>query len=137
MRICVVGSGYVGLVSGTCLAEMGNTVVCHDIDRARVARLEGGELPLYEPGLDELIGRNRRDGRLRFSHDLAGALDGAEICFIAVGTPSREDGTADCAQVLAVAGAIGDAMRSRLLVVVKSTVPAGTCEQVRELIATR
>lgn len=135
MRISVVGTGYVGLVTGTCLADMGNTVTCHDIDEDKITRLQRGQIPIYEPGLTELVQSNLAGGRLHFTTDLSRALHESEVCFIAVGTPPAEDGSADLRHVLAVAGAIAKAMQGPLVVAVKSTVPVGTCDKVRELIA--
>src|SRR5690606_24858296 len=110
MKIAVIGSGYVGLVAGACLAETGNTVTCADIDARKIARLNAGEVPIYEPGLDELIERNTAAGRLFFTTDVSGAARDAEIIFIAVGTPPDEDGSADLRHVLAVAETIGRVM---------------------------
>lgn len=129
MKIAVLGSGYVGLVTGTCLAEMGNDVICHDIDLAKIEGLRRGELPIYEPGLRDLVTRNQT--RLSFTTDLPLALHGVEVCFIAVGTPPHEDGSADLQQVLQVAEDIARHMQAPLLVAVKSTVPVGTCEKVK------
>ena len=135
MRIGVVGTGYVGLVVGACLAENGNTVVCVDIDEAKVAALRRGEVPIYEPGLEEMIVRNVAEERLRFSTDLAGAVRASDILFIAVGTPQDEDGSADMTHVLRVAQDIGRAMDAPKVVVVKSTVPVGTNARLRQAIA--
>jgi len=126
MRIGVVGTGYVGLVVGACLAENGNTVVCVDIDEAKVAALRKGEVPIYEPGLEEMIERNVAEERLRFTTDLSAAVHGSDILFIAVGTPQDEDGSADTRHVLRVAEDIARAMDAPKVVVVKSTVPGGT-----------
>lgn len=134
MRIVIVGTGYVGLVSGTCFAEMGVNVVCVDVDADKIAALESGRIPIYEPGLDELVERNRKEGRLSFTTDLAAALKDAEVVFIAVGTPPDEDGSADMSYVLSVAAQIGELMDRYLLVVTKSTVPVGTSEKVRHAI---
>jgi UDPglucose 6-dehydrogenase len=106
MRIAVIGTGYVGLVAGTCLAESGNTVTCIDIDEAKIARLKKGEVPIYEPGLDELLKRNAADGRLRFTTSYVEGIERAQIAFIAVGTPPGDDGTADVRHVLAAAKSI-------------------------------
>ena len=135
MRIAVVGTGYVGLVVGACLAENGNTVSCVDSDLGKVRSLEAGEIPIYEPGLEEMIPRNVREERLRFTTDLRSAVESADIVFIAVGTPQDEDGSADLRHVLAVADGIGRAMNGYKVVVNKSTVPVGTTERVREKIA--
>ncbi|HEX8907327.1 MAG TPA: UDP-glucose/GDP-mannose dehydrogenase family protein [Longimicrobiaceae bacterium] len=137
MQIAVVGSGYVGLVAGACLADTGNDVVCADIDQGKVERLNRGELPIYEPGLEPLVERNLADGRLRFTTDVAGAVRDAEVIFIAVGTPPGEDGSADLQHVLAVADTIGRAMPDdgpEKIVITKSTVPVGTADKVREAI---
>ena len=135
MRICVVGAGYVGLVTGACLAEMGNTVWCIDVDTYKVEGLKNGILPIYEPGLEELVKRNVKEGRLHFSTDIAEGLVKSLFCFITVGTPSQEDGSADLSFVLAVARSIGKNLQQYLVVVNKSTVPVGTAGIVRETIA--
>ena len=137
MHIAVVGSGYVGLVAGACLAETGNQVVCADIDRGKVERLRRGEIPIYEPGLEPLVTRNLQEGRLSFTDDVAAAVRQAEVIFIAVGTPPGEDGSADLQHVLAVADAIGRSMPEdgpEKIVITKSTVPVGTAGKVRERI---
>ena len=136
MRISIVGSGYVGLVSGAGLSDVGHHVVCMDIDRDRVEGLRNGVVPIFEPGLDELVKRNASQGRLEFSTSIEDAVDHAEALFIAVGTPPDEDGSADLSHVLAVAASIGACLDKPLLVVVKSTVPVGTCEKVKATIAT-
>ena len=135
MRIVMVGSGYVGLVSGACFSEFGSDVVCVDKDAAKIERLERGEIPIFEPGLEELVARNLKDGRLHFSTDVAGAVRQSEVVFIAVGTPEGEDGSADLQHVLAVADIIGRSMNGEKVVVTKSTVPVGTAEKVRAVIA--
>ena len=135
MRLAVLGTGYVGLVAGAGFADFGNDVTCVDIDASKIARLLQGELPIYEPGLDALVARNRAQGRLSFSSDIASAVAGAEIVFIAVGTPMGADGAADMTAVLAAAESIGRAMVGPLVVVTKSTVPVGTADRVREVIA--
>jgi UDPglucose 6-dehydrogenase len=138
MQITVVGTGYVGLVVGACLAETGNDVVCADIDAGKIARLEAGEIPIYEPGLEPLVARNLEEGRLSFTTDVATAVRGAEIIFIAVGTPPGEDGSADLQHVLAVAATIGQNMPAsgpEKIVITKSTVPVGTAAKVREVLA--
>jgi UDPglucose 6-dehydrogenase len=137
MRISIVGSGYVGLVSGAGLSDVGHHVVCMDIDEGRVAGLRKGIVPIYEPGLEQMIRRNAEAQRLEFTDSMQRALDHAEVLFIAVGTPPGEDGSADLSHVLAVATAIGDHLSRPLLVVVKSTVPVGTCEKVRAAIESR
>jgi UDPglucose 6-dehydrogenase len=134
LRIGVVGTGYVGLVVGACLAENGNTVVCVDIDEAKVAALRQGEVPIYEPGLEEMIVRNVAEDRLRFTTDLPAAVRASDVLFIAVGTPQEEDGSADMTHVLRVAEDIGRAMDAPKVVVVKSTVPVGTNARLREAI---
>jgi len=136
MRIAVVGTGYVGLVLGACLAENGNNVACVDIDEAKIAMLRAGRMPIYEPGLEEMVRRNHAaEDRLAFTTDLAAAVRASEIVFIAVGTPQGEDGSADLQHVLAVARDIGRAMTKYTVVVDKSTVPVGTAARVRETIA--
>lgn len=130
MKITLVGSGYVGLVTGACLAELGNTVFCLDIDEARIAVLNKGGIPIFEPGLKEVIQRNREAGRLLFSTDIAAGVAHGEIQFIAVGTPPDEDGSADLQYVLAAARNIGRSMEGFKVVVDKSTVPVGTAEKV-------
>ncbi len=135
MKVSIFGSGYVGLVTGACLANVGNHVLCVDVDGAKVARLNAGEVPIYEPGLDEIIERNRADERLRFTTDAVAAVDHGEVIFIAVGTPPGEDGSADLSHVLAVARTIGKASNHPTIVVNKSTVPVGTADKVRAMIA--
>jgi len=134
VHIGVVGTGYVGLVVGACLAENGNFVVCVDNDEAKVKRLRQGEIPIYEPGLNELVPRNVTEERLRFTTDLAEAVRGSEVLFIAVGTPQDEDGSADLKHVLEVAREIGRAMNGFKILVNKSTVPVGTAARVREVV---
>lgn len=134
MKIAVVGTGYVGLVTGTCFAEMGNKVWCVDVDENKIKRLEKGMIPIYEPGLENMVKTNYELGHLRFTTDINEALDNAEICFIAVGTPMGEDGSADLQYVLEVARNIGKGMKRHMYVVDKSTVPVGTAEKVRETI---
>ena len=127
MRIAVVGTGYVGLVSGTCFADSGNSVICLDIDAAKIARLNRGELPIYEPGLEELVERNVEAGRLAFTTDAAAAIGKAEVVFLAVGTPPAPDGSADLSALWKVVGSIAPLLSPTALVVTKSTVPVGTC----------
>ena len=127
MRIAVVGTGYVGLVSGTCFADSGNVVTCLDIDAAKVDRLNRGEVPIYEPGLDELVERNSRAGRLRFTTDTSAAIPRAEIVFLAVGTPPAADGSADLSALWKVVETIAPHLGQEAVVVTKSTVPVGTC----------
>ena len=134
MRLTVFGSGYVGLVTGACLAETGNHVVCVDIDADKIARLNDGEIPIYEPGLDEYVERNVEAGRLEFTTDVQKGVDHGLFLFIAVGTPPDEDGSADLKHVLAVAESIGQHMTEYRIVVDKSTVPVGTADKVREKI---
>ncbi|MDR1671321.1 MAG: UDP-glucose/GDP-mannose dehydrogenase family protein [Alistipes sp.] len=135
MKIAIIGTGYVGLVSGACFAEMGIEVTCVDIDAAKLARLRKGIMPIYEPGLEELVVRNHDAGRLRFSSTLAEVASEVEVVFIAVGTPPDEDGSADLTHVLAVAREIGRVMTRPLVVATKSTVPVGTSDRVRAIIA--
>jgi UDPglucose 6-dehydrogenase len=137
MKVTIFGTGYVGLVTGTCLAEMGNHVVCVDVDAGKVERLKKGDIPIYEPGLEPMVIRNHADGRLDFTTDAAPAIAHGEVVFIAVGTPPDEDGSADLQYVLAVARAIGDHIDRYTVVVNKSTVPVGTADKVRNAIAER
>ena len=134
MKIAIVGTGYVGLVSGACFAEMGIDVTCVDIDQAKIERLRAGDIPIYEPGLDELVLRNTHEGRLHFTTRLADCLDGVEAVFSAVGTPPDEDGSADLRYVLEVAREVGRHMQHYLVVVTKSTVPVGTAHKVEAAI---
>ena len=134
MNIAIVGTGYVGLVSGTCFADTGATVTCVDVDEAKIERLKKGEIPIYEPGLDELVKKNVAAGRLNFTTDLASILDDVEIVFSAVGTPPDEDGSADLKYVLQVARTIGQNLNHYVVVVTKSTVPVGTARKVRAAI---
>lgn len=134
MNISVIGTGYVGLVVGACLAETGHDVVCADIDEGKVARLNGGEIPIYEPGLEPIVKHNLEEGRLRFTTDVADAVRGSRIVFIAVGTPPGEDGSADLKHVLDVADTIGRSMNDEKIVITKSTVPVGTAAKVRHAI---
>jgi UDPglucose 6-dehydrogenase len=134
MNICVVGTGYVGLVTGACLAEFGNTVTCVDKDEGKIAELNAGGIPIYEPGLDQLVERNTKAGRLEFTTDLAEAIRQGLVVFIAVGTPQGADGRADLTFVRDVAKLVGQHLNSYKVVVTKSTVPAGTGEMVREII---
>jgi len=135
MKIAVVGTGYVGLVLGACLAENGNTVACVDKDESKIRTLKGGKIPIYEPGLEELVVRNDHEERLSFTTDLQSAVRASDIVFIAVGTPQGEDGAADLQHVLGVAKEIGRAMNKYTVVVDKSTVPVGTAPKVRAAIA--
>lgn len=134
MKVTIVGSGYVGLVTGACLAELGNTVFCLDLDQKKIDILNSGGVPIYEPGLQEMITRNRAAGRIQFSTDVAAAVQHGEIQFIAVGTPPDEDGSADLQYVIAAARNIGKHMNGPKVIVDKSTVPVGTAEKVTEAI---
>jgi UDPglucose 6-dehydrogenase len=134
MKIAVIGSGYVGLVAGACLAENGNEVICVDKDASKVRALQRGRIPIYEPGLEEMVRRNRAEKRLTFTTDLPKGIRASQIVFIAVGTPTGEDGSADLSHVLEVARQIGKAMNGYKVIVDKSTVPVGTSEKVREVI---
>ena len=134
MQICVIGTGYVGLVAGTCLADMGNDVICVDNDQKKLEQLEKGIIPIYEPGLEELIKANTLEGRLKFTDDLTMAVQKSQVCFIAVGTPQSEDGSADLQYVMNVAESIGKAMNGYKVIVDKSTVPVGTAEKVTAII---
>lgn len=135
MNIAIVGTGYVGLVSGACFAEVGADVTCVDIDRDKIDRLRKGIIPIYEPGLDELVGRNVKAGRLHFSTDLAEIIDDVEIVFCAVGTPPDEDGSADLSHVIEVARTFGRLINRYSLLVTKSTVPVGTAAIIKDVIA--
>ncbi|MAO88744.1 MAG: UDP-glucose 6-dehydrogenase [Crocinitomicaceae bacterium] len=135
MNIAVVGTGYVGLVSGTCLAETGNHVICVDIDQTKVELMQGGKVPIYEPNLDKLFLRNIEAGRLEFTTDLKAAVDHADIIFLALPTPPDEDGSADLSYVLGVADQLGNMMTSYKVVVDKSTVPVGTADKVKAAIS--
>jgi UDPglucose 6-dehydrogenase len=135
MRVCIFGTGYVGLVTGTCLAEVGHDVVCVDIDAAKVEGLNNGVIPIYEPGLTPMVKANHAAGRLRFTTDAAAGIAHGDVIFIAVGTPPDEDGSADLKYVLAVARTIGQHLRKPAVVVDKSTVPVGTADKVRAAIA--
>ena len=134
MKICVIGTGYVGLVTGTCFAEMGNEVVCVDNNTNKLNQLSNGIVPIYEPGLEDIIKTNMKEGRLKFSDDLSTAVKESLICFIAVGTPQSEDGSADLTNVYQVAESIGKAINDYKIIVNKSTVPVGTAEKVKEII---
>lgn len=135
MRVTIFGSGYVGLVTGACLADAGNDVICVDVDEAKVARLNAGETPIHEPGLDELIARNRKKGRLRFTTDAKAGVAHGLFLMIAVGTPPDEDGSADLRHVLAVARTVGEHIGEYKVVMTKSTVPVGTADKVKATIA--
>ena len=134
MDIAIVGTGYVGLVSGACFSEMGINVTCVDIDESKIKRLSNGETPIYVPGLDNLVGRNVKAGRLRFTTELTSCLDDVEIVFSAVGTPPDEDGSADLKYVLEVARTVGRNIKKHVVLVTKSTVPVGTAIKVRAAV---
>lgn len=134
MNVSVIGTGYVGLVVGTCFAETGNTVVCADIDRKKIERLKRGDVPIYEPGLEPLVERNLKEGRLSFTDDLAQAVAAAEVVFIAVGTPPGEDGSADLRHVLEVAALVGRHLTRECTVVIKSTVPVGSSARIAKVV---
>jgi UDPglucose 6-dehydrogenase len=134
MKICVVGTGYVGLVSGTCFAEIGNSVICADADAGKIAALERGECPIFEPGLPEMIERNVHSGRLKFTTDVGAGIAAAQIVIVAVGTPPREDGSADLSAVEAVARQVAAKATEPTVLVLKSTVPVGTNDRVREIV---
>ena len=135
MHIAIIGTGYVGLVAGTCFADSGNDVTCVDIDERKISMLQQGEVPIYEPGLEELIRKNTRDRRLSFTTDLPSAVAKAQVVFIAVGTPEGESGEADLQYVLAASEQVGRAMRQYTVIVDKSTVPVGTADKVREVVS--
>lgn len=134
MNIAIVGTGYVGLVSGTCFAEMGVDVTCVDVNKQKIQALQAGEVPIYEPGLDEMVLRNQREGRLHFTTDLTTCLDNVEVVFSAVGTPPDEDGSADLSYVLEVARTVGKNLNHYVVLVTKSTVPVGTAKLVKAAI---
>ncbi|AXV38098.1 MAG: UDP-glucose/GDP-mannose dehydrogenase family protein [Methanobacteriaceae archaeon] len=134
MKITVIGTGYVGLVTGTCFSEMGNIVYCVDIDNTKIENLKNGIIPIYEPGLEELVKKNYENGNLNFTTDLSEGIDNTDICFIAVGTPMDEDGSADLQYVLSAAQEIGKVVSHKIIVVNKSTVPVGTADKVKETI---
>lgn len=134
MNISIIGSGYVGLVTGTCFAEVGHQVICMDNDAKKISNLKKGIIPIWEPGLQEMLTRNSEQGRLSFTDDMSHAVDNSDIIFIAVGTPSEEDGSADLRHVLAVAESIAQCMQSEKIIVDKSTVPVGTADKVSALI---
>jgi len=137
MNVAVIGTGYVGLVAGTCFAELGHRVVCVDNDPRKLSVLREGKIPIYEPGLEEMVPRNVAQGRLSFTDDLTGSVKKADVVFIAVGTPPGEDGSADLRYVIAVAEGIADALEGYKVIVNKSTVPIGTGDRLREVIAAR
>ena len=137
MKLCIIGTGYVGLVTGTCFAEMGNNVICVDIDEAKIAMLNRGEVPIYEPGLKEMIDTNSAAGRITFTTGLKDAVQRSEIIFIAVGTPADEDGSADLSHVIDVSKSIAQYVNEPKIIVTKSTVPVGTADLVRQTIKAR
>lgn len=137
MKVTVVGTGYVGLVSGACFSDVGIEVVCVDIDQKKIDKLKNGIIPIYEPGLEELVVRNHKNGRLKFSTNLSEAIQGSDIVFIAVGTPQGEDGSADLSYVLAVAKEVGEKMNNYLVIATKSTVPVGTGKKIKTEIGTQ
>ena len=134
MQISVIGTGYVGLVVGACLAETGNTVWCADVDQKKIDGLKQNVIPIYEPGLDALVERNQKAGRLNFTTDVADSIRRSEVVFIAVGTPPDEDGSADLRHVLDVADMIGRSMKREMVIVTKSTVPVGTAAKVADCV---
>jgi UDPglucose 6-dehydrogenase len=134
MNICVIGTGYVGLVAGTCFAESGNDVICVDIDQDKIDKLKHGVIPIFEPELEDLVVRNAKEGRLIFSTDVIGSIKASRIVFIAVGTPQDEDGSADLQHVLDAAKTIGQSIEHHTIIVDKSTVPVGTADKVREMV---
>jgi UDPglucose 6-dehydrogenase len=137
MQISVVGTGYVGLVTGTCLADSGNAVTCLDINAEKIARLRRGEIPIYEPGLEEMVTRNTVAGRLRFTTDTPEAIQDAEVVFLAVGTPPRDDGSADLSALWSVVDSIAPHLGDQAVVVTKSTVPVGTCAGIERRLRER
>ncbi|HEV2171064.1 MAG TPA: UDP-glucose 6-dehydrogenase, partial [Candidatus Binatus sp.] len=134
MNIAVVGTGYVGLVSGTCYAESGNEVICVDIDKKRIAQLCEGKIPIYEPGLEELVRRNMKEGRLHFTTDVAEAVKQSMVSYIAVGTPMSPSGAADLTAIFLAAEDVAKAVTGYHIIAVKSTVPVGTNDRVREIV---
>src|SRR3989338_2103519 len=134
MKIAVTGTGYVGLVTGTCFAELGNEVVCVDIDEEKISKLNSSIIPIYEPGLDKLVVKNRKEGRLKFATDLKKAIKDSDVIFICVGTPPKENGEADLSYVENVARTIAEVMNSYKVIVEKSTVPVQTGEKVKNSI---
>src|SRR6185295_12882714 len=134
MKVTVIGTGYVGLVTGACLADAGNTVFCLDVDEKKIAKLNAGEIPIFEPGLEPIVQRNEEAGRLRFSTDVAASVAHGELQILAVGTPPGEDGSADLQHVVSAARAVGRHMQGYKVVATKSTVPVGTADKVRAAI---
>jgi len=135
MKIAVIGTGYVGLVTGTCFAETGNTVICVDIDEEKVNKLSNGEMTIYEPGLEKLLRRNIREGRLEFTTNLADSVNESLLILLALPTPPGEDGSADLSAILKVSGDLGKIIKEYKVIIDKSTVPVGTAEKVRKAIA--
>ena len=135
MKICFIGTGYVGLVSGVCFSDLGNSVICIDKDREKLTQLENGDIPIFEPGLSELVRKNLDAGRLSFSDDLIGSIKKSDIVFIAVGTPTAKDGvSADLSQVFTVAKLISKRIKSHKIIVTKSTVPIGTGDKIEKIL---
>src|ERR1043165_2506297 len=134
MHIAVIGAGYVGLVTGACFAEFGVDVTCVDVDEEKIGRLKEGIIPIYDPGLEQLITKNAQAGRLQFTTDLKAAVEQALVIFLAVGTPPKEDGSADLAFIEAAARSIAECMNGYKVIVTKSTVPVGTGEHLRKLV---
>ena len=135
MNISVVGTGYVGLVAGTCMADLGHRVICVDSDEGKITALQAGRIPIYEPGLEQLVERNTREGRLSFTRDLAAALTHSRIVFVAVGTPSAADGSADLSGIFTVAREVAKNAEGDVVIILKSTVPVGTADKVREVLS--
>src|SRR4051812_37813741 len=134
MNICIIGTGYVGLVSGACFAEFGNHVICVDKDQAKIERLKNGQIPIYEPGLDTLVAKNVRAGRLEFTTDTPAAVEQSLVILLAVGTPSSEDGSVDMGQIESAAKEVAKTLNSYKVIVTKSTVPVGTARKLRKII---
>src|ERR1700739_1398065 len=134
MNICIIGTGYVGLVTGTCFAEFGNHVICVDSDESKLQRLRAGQMPIYEPGLDSICAKNVKAGRLEFTSDITDAIERSLVVLIAVGTPSSDDGSVDMSQIHTVAKQIAGSLNSYKVIVTKSTVPVGTAQHVRKII---
>ena len=137
MKVVMIGTGYVGLVTGTCFAESGNDVTCVDVDQQKIDMLRRGEVPIYEPGLAEMIHRNTAAGRLHFTSDLPTPVSAADCVFVAVGTPQGASGAADLSNVFAVVEALAPCLREGAVVIIKSTVPVGTCRRIQQLLSDR